>query len=492
MTFSLWTLSATWALPILSSVLVRRQGRPSQARILAVLFAAASTVLAGWVFAKANLEHAFARTDVSWIPPLGPLRYHLAVDGLTAVLLPLTAALSLGALLALPRAQVDSTSAADVLFIAGCVQGVILSMDLGLLTLFWGLSLVPFWSALSSLPSRPLRRLFLATAWSHAMPLLCAATALAFAGAAAGLSAPLDLAGLTQLQKTHALPAWIGWLVLFSALSRMGIFPFHAWVPAAIERSSAPAVVVTLAAPLGSFLLARVALPLFPQLCGHATTALLPVAVLTAIYGALVASGQHDLRRMLGFFRVSQAGFVLAGMVPLNVPSISGALLHGMVLCVASSGLWLVAIALGARTGTTDMRKLGGLVRQAPQMATGFLLLSAAAVGFPATMGFVSEDLIVQGLLRGHLLAAALLLIVTAFNGITLFRVFKRTFLGAGAPQSQPLGTLEDLYPRERRVLVAMVLALLIGGFLPEPLLAVHQGVVEALERADAIPMPHQ
>lgn len=491
MTFSLWTLSATWALPMAAAVLVRRISGPMLARRLAIVLVAVSTVLACWVFAKANLERAFARTDMSWSLPLVPLRYHLAVDGLSAVLLPLTAALSLGALLALPCAQVNRQSAADVLFLAGCAQGVVLSMDLGLLTLFWGLSLVPLWNSLGSVPSRPLRRLFLAAAGSHTLLLLCAAVALAGAGAAAGLAAPLDLAGLSQLRKTHPLPAWCGWLVLLTALCRMGVFPLHAWVPAAIERSASPAVVVALAAPLGSFLLARVALPLFPALFEHATAVLLPLAILTAVYGALQASGQHDLRRLLGFFQVSQSGFVLAGMVPLSVPSVSGALLHCMVLCVSSSGLWFISIALGARTGTSDMRKLGGLVQRTPQMATGFLLLSAAAVGFPATMGFVSEDLIMQGLLRGHLLAAALLLIVTAFNSITLFRAFKRTYLGVAAPQAQIVGTLEDLQPRERHVLVAMVLALLIGGVLPEPLLAVLQSVVEILDHPDSVSALH-
>jgi NADH-quinone oxidoreductase subunit M len=105
-------------------------------------------------------------------------------------------------------------------------------------------------------------------------------------------------------------------------------------------------------------------------------------------------------------------------------------------------------------------------------------------------MGFVSEDLIVQGLLRAHPIAAALLLIVTAFNGITLFRAFKRSFLGAGAPHAVAYRDLEDLYPRERNVLVAIVLTLLIGGFVPVPFIALHQGVVEVLQKFAAASQP--
>jgi NADH-quinone oxidoreductase subunit M len=112
--------------------------------------------------------------------------------------------------------------------------------------------------------------------------------------------------------------------------------------------------------------------------------------------------------------------------------------------------------------------------------------LSAAAVGFPGTLGFVSEDLLVQGLLRTHGLAVAGLLIVTALNGILLYRAFKRTFLGPQSPHPQVMRGMEDFLPRERWVSVALVVLLLLGGFAPAPLLAVRKGVVTALQRLES------
>jgi NADH-quinone oxidoreductase subunit M len=152
----------------------------------------------------------------------------------------------------------------------------------------------------------------------------------------------------------------------------------------------------------------------------------------------------------------------------------------------------LIAGAIAVRTGTTDIRLLGGLITRAPRMATGFLLLSAAAVGFPGTLGFVSEDLLVQGLLRTHSLVAAGLLIVTALNSILLYRAFKRTFLGPPSPHAQLLSGMEDFLPRESWVWVLLIGTLLLGGFAPAPLLAVRQGVVSALHIGEStIPGAH-
>ena len=134
-----------------------------------------------------------------------------------------------------------------------------------------------------------------------------------------------------------------------------------------------------------------------------------------------------------------------------------------------------------ARTGTCDVRKLGGLVRTAPRMATGFLLLGVAAVGTPGTLGFVSEDLIVQGLLDHHSIAAVIVLITTALNGILLFLAFQRVFLGDRVGNSSTENSFPDLLPRERWVAVALFGLLLAGGLVPAPLLAVRTSVVDAL-----------
>jgi NADH-quinone oxidoreductase subunit M len=265
----------------------------------------------------------------------------------------------------------------------------------------------------------------------------------------------------------------------------MGCFPLHFWIVPLSERGPAPLVLTAFATPLGMFLMTRVTMPLFPELFTAAMPILLPLGLLTATYGAILAMAQYDLRRMLGYFWISQQGFLLAGIAAMNAPGVSGALIHAIGTVVVRTGLALLIGGIDARMGTTDVRRLGGLVRTAPRMATGFLLLAMAAVGSPGTLGFVSEDLIVQGLLDHHSIAAVTVLVTTALNGIVLFLAFQRVFLGdggtfgAGPLVSSP--QFPDLLPRERWVAVALFGLLLAGGLLPAPLLAVRTSVVDAL-----------
>lgn len=491
------SISLVWALPFLGALAVRLLPGPTDARARAVAVAAAAltALVALAVFfglgSGSGSGHAFARTDAPVAPMLLGVRYHVGVDGLSAVLLPLTAALSLCILVAAPRAELTRRAAAQILLAEGSILGALVSLDLLVLTLFWTLSLVPLRSELRRRGERACAAAFDVVFIGSTLPLLLLVLALGVlshlhGGAAA--RAPYDLVALGQsgVLRTGAGPLWLGGLVLFAALTRIGCFPLHVWIPPLGERGPGPLAMVTFATPLGMFLLARVLLPLFPELCARVMPWLLPLGLLSAAYGAVVALGQHDLRRMLGYFWVSQQGFLLVGIAAWNAQSVSGALLYAIGAVVARTGLLILAAALAARTGTADLRLLGGLVGRAPRMATAFLLLCAAAIGFPGTIGFVAEDLLVQGLLRSHGAAAVALLLVTALDGIVLFRAYQATFLGEPAPHGEPGGAdLADLRPRERAVAAALVLLLVVFGFAAAPLLAIRQGVVDSLKLAD-------
>src|SRR5690606_32251159 len=123
--------------------------------------------------------------------------------------------------------------------------------------------------------------------------LAAAVTGLALEASAAGVTSPLDLVEIAGSDYTPS--AWIGALVLAVALLRMGIAPLHLWIPAATQRASGHLALLTCLAPVGSFMLARLALAIFPRLLGPASPLLLAIGTLTAVYGALLAVGQFDL-----------------------------------------------------------------------------------------------------------------------------------------------------------------------------------------------------
>ncbi|MDC0673111.1 proton-conducting transporter transmembrane domain-containing protein [Nannocystis radixulma] len=478
-----YSLIFLWLAPLLAAAALRWGVRgATKQRALALSFAVPIFVMACALFVHESTGREYAVDHLE--QGSGWLHSHFAVDGLNAVLLPLTAALTLVVLLMTPRAEMRAGLAAKIMVVEGALMGCFLALDAGLLSIFVVLSLLPLWFDARSRGSRPLQVIMKSLVVATTLALAVAMIGLAFEASAAGLAYPLDLVALTNSSYTPS--PWIGALVLCVALLRMGIVPLHLWIPAAAQHSTAHLALVTCLTPVGSFMLARLALAIFPRVLGPAAPLLMIVGTFTAVYGAFLALGQFDLRRIVAWFWVSQSGLVLAGFAGLDDASVSGALLQAMSTVVECGGLMLLTLAVEVRANTTDLRKLGGLAHNAPRMATAYLILAAAAVGFPGTISFVAEDLVGQGLLREHPFVVGILFIVTAVNGITLWRAFKRTFLGPPSPHADDLRGFEDLRRWEAYAIAGMIGTLLLGGFLPEPLLAVRRGVVDAIQRVEA------
>ncbi|HMU38618.1 MAG TPA: proton-conducting transporter membrane subunit [Pseudomonadota bacterium] len=487
MNANLVLFSSIWVLPLLMSLVLGVVRSEKVARGLAVATAATVLFLSSWALAKDVVTHTFSRTEAMWAPTLLGIRYHLGIDGLSAVVLPVAAVVVLAVLCASPRKVLTNSLCRQILLTESLLLGVLLSLDLSILTLFWITSLWPLFRELRKRKEYGAARMMGLMGGLSSLPMVILLVLLWVQKAKTGAASetPFDLAALAQRQLADPLPDVLGGLVIAGALIRMGSFPFHLWFLSLSERAPTPLTLTAFATPLGLFVMTRIPMPLFPGLFVRAVPLLLWLGLISATYGAALALVQTDLRRLLGYFWMSQQGFLLAGIAALNAPGVSGALIHALGTVVVRTGLALLIGSILLRAGTTDMRRLGGLVRTAPQMAAGFLLLSVAAVGAPATLGFVSEDLLTQGLLEHHEIAALVVLLTTALNGIVLFQAFSRVFLGeAVATFSRPHAFL-DLLPRERFVAVALFGMLLVGGLVPAPLLAVRTSVVEALHAID-------
>lgn len=478
-----YALIFLWAGPLVAAVGLRWGVRgAAKQRALSLAFALPIFVVACALFVHESAVRSYATTHLE--QGVGWLHSHFAVDGLNAVLLPLTAGLAAVVLLMTPRAEMRAGLAAKIMVVEGALMGSFLALDAGVMACFVALSLLPLWFDARSRGPRSLQVILKSVVAATILALVVATAGLALEASAAGLAAPLDLVAIAGGAYTPS--PWIGALILAVAMLRMGIVPLHLWIPAASQHGNGHLALLTCMTPLGSFMLARLALAIFPRVLGPASPLLLVIGTLTALYGALLAVGQFDLRRIVAWFWVSQSGLVLAGFAGLNDASVSGALLQAISTVVECGGLMLLVMAVEVRANTTDLRKLGGLAHNAPRMATAFLIFSAAAVGFPGTISFVAEDLVGQGLMREHPVVVGVLFIVTAVNGITLWRAFKRAFLGPASPHADDLHGFEDLRRPEAYAIAGMIAALLLGGFLPDPLLAVRRGVVDAIGRIEA------
>jgi NADH-quinone oxidoreductase subunit M len=461
-----------WLVPILAGLAVGRFVRNrAVARAIGIAVAALVVPLAFVVFVSSQGE-VLTASSVRALA-VGDLE----VDGLSSVLLPLVTCLSLGVLVAIPRSDVDVDAVLSLLVAEGATLGVLVSANVVLLGGFWALSLLPM--AMEARRSRDIA-LSRATRWAGILcvvPMLAALVAIVALALLGRLPKPLDVRTIAASGVAIPYGTAIAPALLVAGAARMGIFPFHVWIPVALGRGRLAVMLPSIVSPLGSFAVVRLALGLFPDATRRASHVMMIFAVISALYGAVVALGQNHARRQIGYLWTSFAGFVLAGIATMDAQGLSGALVHDLALTIAITGLALIVRSVEARTGTADFRRLGGLVLQLPRMATGYFLLGAAAVGFPATVTFVSEDLVVQGLVRTRPVFAVLFLVAMAVNGVTLVRSFKRIFLGPASAYLGDHSKLDDLLVRERWVSVLFFLALLAGGSVPTPLLAIRRQV---------------
>jgi NADH-quinone oxidoreductase subunit M len=306
--------------------------------------------------------------------------------------------------------------------------------------------------------------------WEPATAALWAATVLLVGTGrdALGLLLPalgVPAAWLLQ-ERAPALAAalWCAGLV-----ARMAVFPLHGWWLRALSARTRPvALLVWILHPgLLATLVLRPGGSLASACPGWAPEALAVLGIVGALWASLLALVQGQLWRLLGLLAVSQAGMQLAGAMALNETAGAGAF-----LIVGGKGVGLVALALGvaaikARTGTATLEQLGGLHRTMGRTSALMLLAGVMAAGFPGSLAFVAEDLLMHGIFSVHPLLMLGVLVVTALNGMAVFRAWMRVCLGSGPSPGFEVPPGRDLRARELLGIGACVLLLFAQGLVP-------------------------
>lgn len=422
-------LAAAAAVAVASLVVsVTADARAARARAVGALLGVALLLgAATWLVAAAGVAHEpLPLFGLQW--ELACPDWHAAAPFVYLLVGVLAAALA-------PAASHPPRTLGDVLrLVAVSIAFVAFESPLPMFVL-WGLSIGLLARGLGRVDGR-LRRAFL----RYQLP------GLAFAAVGAGLFA----AG-------RSAEGAICWLV--AIFSREAIAPFHGWLPFVAGR-----------APLG-LLAAFVG----PQLGVHAHLALVADAVphaaahafawaggATAVLGAAIGLAQTEARAAIAWTIVSQTGLVAFGLENASDVGRTGAVLTWQVSAIAVTGFLMAAAALEARRGALSLREPGGSFARTPRMATAFLFLGFASVGLPLTLGFVAEDLLVQGSVDEFPALVFGLLLATALNGINVLRCFFTLFSG----KRDHIGE-QDLGVRERLALTLAMAVLLLGGVFP-------------------------
>ena len=295
---------------------------------------------------------------------------------------------------------------------------------------------------------------------------------------AVGASIVLLAAGLTLMALAPSAAALAFGFVVLAAVIRKGLFPFHTWVVAAFDEGPLLPVGLFMNAHLGAFVIARVAIPLMPDLSRDALTLISNLALISALYSAFAGLGENNRRRSLALLMISQSSFILAGLESRSAEGIAGALTFWMVVSAATIGMLIVYRALEKRCADAVETEFAGLAASAPRLAVFFAICGLALVGLPGTLGFAAEDLLFQGALTGHPLLGVALPLATALNAINVFRLFSHVFFGRKTTQ---VPVFPDALRGERLALSALVLFLIAGGVMPRLIISTRSASAEAL-----------
>lgn len=254
------------------------------------------------------------------------------------------------------------------------------------------------------------------------------------------------------------------WLIVAAALVRKGIFPCHAWLPAMFEHAPLGPAVLFSSPQLGTY---AVAVLVLPRATPELASVVAVLALVTAAYGATLALVQRSARRACGYLFMSQSALVLAGLDSSNEEGLAGALLLWLSSSLAFAGLARCVLVVEARRGALDLSRHHGGYESMPLVAASFLMLGLTCTGFPGTLGFVGEELLLAGAVRDFPLLGYLLVVAGALTGLAILRMYFSLF--CGAPDTS---VRLKLRPREAVGFAAVVGSLVICGLVPGWLVA--------------------
>jgi NADH-quinone oxidoreductase subunit M len=490
-TFSV--LSALIGLPLVGAVLVAlvSRRRPEVCRQLAVVFSVATGAIAVWVLANFETQSgAFQFTEShTWIESMG-IGWKLGIDGISLFLVVLTGILFPIAILGTDPHHDDKPYYAWLLLLeAGCL-GVFLAMDLFQFFVMFEIVLVPMYFLIGGWGYGErvyaANKFFLYTMLGSAF-MLVSLLALAFlhqSGTGGDLTFDLvEIASNPGVAAETARWLFLGFAVAFAV--KVPLFPLHTWLPDAhTQAPTAGSVILAgIMLKLGTYGFLRFGLFLFPEAARYWAPLFLTLGVIGIVYGAVVATMQKDLKRLVAYSSVAHLGFIALGTFAMTNQSLQGAVLQAVNHGISTPALFLLVGMIYERRHTREIAALKGLQRSAPILAAVFTVVMLSSIGVPGLNGFAGEFLI----LIGSFLTARWWTVVAATGVILaalyLLWAYQRVFHGE---PDEANAEVRDLKLSEGLVLAPLVGLIVFLGVYPKPLIdRIEPSVVALIEHVE-------
>jgi len=489
-------LTAAIFLPLLGALVVAFLPNASERRVRSVATAFATLPMALMVIAWWRFQGVggFELVEaVAWIPTLG-VGYAVGVDGVSLALAAMTALVFLASIIY----PVDLKGRAReyfaiFLFLETVSLGVFLALDLFLFYVFWDLTLVGMY--------------FLIGAWGHGEAARRSALKFFLYTLAASLAMLLAILGLylatdphtfdmAEIIRQRPLPAtgWLSTLVFIGFtigfVVKAPLVPFHTWLPPAHVDAPAPvsAVLAGVLLKMGTYGFIRILLAMMPETFQRFAFPLAVLAVVSIVYGALVALAQSNLKRRIAYTSVNHMGYtvlgiaaagaLLSGQEKARALALTGATVEMVAHGLITGALFLVSGSIWARSETYEIGQFGGLAARAPALVLITSVAAFASLGLPGLAGFVAEFQIFVGTFAVYPWLAGIGLLGILITAALFLHMLQKMFLGQLPDRWR---SWPELGRRELLALGALLAFVVIIGVVPEWLLSVIDSAARVL-----------
>lgn len=469
-------LSIILLAPIIGAILIlcAPKGNDRAVKILAAVFSSVSlllAVIAFFSYDKALGGMQFNET-ITWVQNFG-ISYSLGVDGLSMSMVLLTAIiLFCGVFVSWSIEHRVKEFFFYMLVLVGGVLGVFMSRDLFFLYLFLEVALIPKFILITVWGSKNKEY----AAMKYTLYLL-SGSAVALIGIIAihlyaadptkgiGVST-FDIMQLATVQFDAGFQKFAFFVLLLGFGILVPIWPLHRWTPDG--HSAAPTAISMLLAgvimKLGGYTLIRVGVNLFPEGAAYWAPLIAVLATVSAVYIALVALVQKDLKYVVANSSVSHMGYVLMGVASLNAVSMDGAAGQMFAHGIMAALFFALVGNMYTKTHTRTISDFGGLAHQMPRVAVAFIIAGMASLGLPGTFNFVAEFSIFTGSIQVYPVLAVISIFAVVITAIYVLRVVQKVFFG---PRNLKWDHIQDAKGIEMIPIVLLAGILLVLGFLP-------------------------
>jgi NADH-quinone oxidoreductase subunit M len=478
------SLNTMMLLPILGSLLIaviptEQTLRIKQAALATTLLVAVTGVLTWFNFDSSNTAFQFVQS-AEWIPSFG-INYAVGVDGLSLVLILMSVLLTPVVVLAGWNESEGGRWSAKVFYILILVLetmmiGVFAATDVFLFYVIFEAMLIPVYFLIGGYGSGERAaaavKFLLYSLFGGLLMLASIIGLYVISGNNGGHT--FDITKLSEMHNymspmTQNL-LFLGFFIAFAI--KAPLWPLHTWLPDA-AGSATPGTSVLLLGVLdkvGTFGMIRFCLTLFPDASKTFTPLIITLAVISILYGAFLAIGAKDVKRLIAYTSISHFGFITMGIFAMTTQGHSGATLYMFNHGFSTAALFIVAGWMASRRGSSTISDFGGLQRVTPIMAWSFFIAGMSSLALPGLSSFVSEFLVLVGTFTRYPVAAILATFGIVLAALYILIPVQKALHGPVTPGNE---SLPDLNLREKFA-IAPVLAVIVAlGFYPAPLLNV-------------------